>query len=150
VNPQQQATPAPASTGATITGLPLWLDVKKTIFNYWVDANELLYFMDKTRSQTSDWNERTLGRTCDAFKASVLRLYRSVWWKLKYHKDKEEVKALVAMNLDECVEYPNRFTLDEAIKAFKLLSAFLEYDGITFFEDEHPSPVDYGLVKMDE
>lgn len=128
------------SSVETISGLPLWLEVKRNIYSYWVDANYLLYLIDKKRVQVSDWDDKSLGSSGDAFRSAVLRLYRACRPKLRYHKDKESVKHLVAADLDKYFLNPHSFSLADAMECFCWLTDFLEYDGITYFEDKRVDP----------
>jgi hypothetical protein len=52
------------------------------------------------------------------------------------------------MNLDEYFLEPERFDLKTALQAFALLTDFLEYDGITLFEDKHNDPDHSALSEM--
>lgn len=106
---------------------------------YLVEANDILYFMDKKRVQT-ELTESGLGAQNDNFKAAVMRLYRSCRPKLGYHSKKPSIQALQKLGLDRYIFRPHDLTLNVALEAFVYLIDFLEYDGVTHFEDKKTEP----------
>ena len=131
--------PAPTAKAAfneTIMGMPLWEQVKLSIFFYWTDANEKLTEIDRIRMTDHRLTEVELGWRSEDFKAAVLRLYRSCRSKIDYHKTRPSIDALIRLNMDRFLFEPAKFDLETAMTAFVYLTDFLEYDGITYFEEK--------------
>jgi hypothetical protein len=114
--------------GGQFIGLPLWDEVKKTIYDYWTEGNFYLALIDKIRvnQEYDDYGEDEA-----RFKASTLKLYRSCKNKFEYHDNDKRIQALIKLNLPGGTK---DFSLARAEELFDELGYFLEIDGITRFE----------------
>lgn len=136
------APTSPSPTGYYV-GLPLWDEVKRTLFGYWNDANNILYIIDKRRIELKTDDDKALGSEVEQFKAATLRLYRACRSKLNYHAGDQCVKDLKAEKIDDLK--PRDLTLAKAETYFRLLTDFLEIDGVTRFEMKKFNP-EHALV----
>lgn len=113
--------------GGRFVGLPLWDEVKKTIYDYWTEGNYYLSRIDNTRVNEE---YKAYGTDETIFKATVLKLYRACKHKFVYHKSDAEVQKLMALKLVKHTD----LSLGKAEELFDLLGYFIEVDGITRFE----------------
>lgn len=109
-------------------------EVKKQYFKDFEAARASLYAINKKRVQTP--KAKNFGGAESSFKAGVLKLYDACRVKFRYHKTNESVKKLI--EIEGKIGY--RISLKDAELVFKLLTEFLEVNGLTRYElDKHES-----------
>jgi len=146
----EQASQAPPKTFQTsYVGMALWDEVKRTMYSYWCICNDYLFEIDQMRLYNSELKD--FGTKGEKFKASVLKLYRSSRSKLNYHADNSSVIQLKAMEMDNTLlDLSKAFDFKQALKAFLLLTDFLEIDGVTFFEKKVPDAMHGAVTQLEE
>ena len=105
-------------------------EVKKQYFRDFEDTRVNLYAINRVRVQTP--KVTTFGGDEASFKAGVLKLFDACRVKFQYHASNASVQELI--KLEPRIGY--RISLKDAERVFKLLTVFLEINGITKFEEE--------------
>jgi len=109
-------------------------EVKKQYFKDFEAARAELFKINEQRVQTP--KVKNFGGSEARFKAGVLKLFDACRVKFSYHKGDESVKELIAV--EPKIDY--NIDLKDAERVFKLLTVFLEIDGLTKYEeDKHSS-----------
>lgn len=105
-------------------------EVKKQYFRDFEVARASLFAINRKRVQTP--KAKNFGVAEASFKAGVLKLFDACCVKFSYHESNASVKQLI--ELEPRISY--RISLEDAERVFKLLTVFLEIDGVTRFEEE--------------